>query len=502
MSQSIGDGDEDASREVVVLGAGFSRAVSALFRLTRELGTLALDAADVPADQRPAEGTGFEAWLSRIGEDQPYRSVEENLAARQLFVKMSAAIGQVLGESQRAALREGAPAWLDDLVSVLHARRSTVLSFNYDNVVECAVDGHCLTSHSDGRQHVTSHDIVDRLPPAPPTILPEELPVDAFPAGKLSFKETFPLPDRVADTFRLLKLHGSLSWYWAPDDTTGVTLQRWRSPGVFGAAWLDDEDERRRALPGRVPFIVPPTAMKSSYLTNLVAREIWGRARAALAEAQRLIVIGYSVPPEDQVAGGLFAETLGGRDVEVVIVDPCARAVKARLADLGVASSAKCFDKPSCVEDFTAWYRDDQAAAVVKSLREWARSADLGPDGVQGQVHVNWGRCQRPNCVGSGPVGHLGQVDTTGITTGDSAGDILVPLRGRGQKVTVDQTQVPDLLRLLSDNSAARRLVVQSTDRGTFPVIGYRICPSGFRPDGTPADSSQHLTLVPSGHPR
>jgi len=503
MPQSIEDGDEERCKEVMVLGAGFSRAISGHFPLTRELGPLALDVAKVPGDQRPAEGTGFEAWLSRIGEDQPYRSAEENLAARQLFVKMSAAIGRVLGESQHAALRDSAPAWLDDLVSVLHARRSTVISFNYDNVVECTVDGHCLTSHSDRRQHVKSHDIVDRLPPSPPAIFSEELPVDTLPGGKASFKGPLPLPDRVADTFRLLKLHGSLSWYWAPDDTTGVTLQRWRSPGVFGAAQPDDDDERRRALPGRVPFIVPPTATKSSYLTNLVARELWGRARAALAEAQRLIVIGYSVPPEDQVAGGLFAETIGGRDVEVVIADPCARTVKARLADLGVASLTKCFDKPSCVEDFTAWYRDDQATRIVEKLRGWVRSADLGPDRVQGQVDVNWGRCRRPSCMSSAPNGHLGPVDVAGIAVGASGSDLLIPLTsGTVFGRQINQTQTSMLLRLLSNNPAARRLVVQTQDKSTFPVISYRFSRSGFRPDGTPSDPSRHLTLVPSGHPR
>jgi len=61
-----------------------------------------------------------------------------------------------------------------------------------------------------------------------------------------------------------------------------------------------------------MPFIVPPTATKSSYLTNLVVRKIWARARAALAKAKRLIVIGYSIPPEDQVAAGMIVEALRG----------------------------------------------------------------------------------------------------------------------------------------------------------------------------------------------
>ncbi|MHB8296784.1 MAG: hypothetical protein ACYDH5_19665, partial [Acidimicrobiales bacterium] len=195
-------GQQQGARDVVLLGAGFSKAVSCQFPLIKELGQYALDEAAVPQHERPEEGTGFEAWLSRIGEDQPYRSVEENLAARRLFVQMSTAIAGVMRTRQRSALQKEPLEWLDDLISVLHARQATVVSFNYDNVVECAVDGRCP--------------------------------------------------------------------------------------------------------------IVPPTATKSSYLTNLVVREIWGRARTALAEAERLIVIGYSVPPEEQVASGMVADALRG----------------------------------------------------------------------------------------------------------------------------------------------------------------------------------------------
>ncbi len=251
------DGDEKgACREVVLLGAGFSKAVSDRFPLTIELGPLAFDVAGVPDRERPPEGTGFESWLSRIAEDQPYRSVEGNLGARQLFARMSGAIARVLVERQRAALLDDAPAWTDHMVSVLHARRSTVVTFNYDNVVECAVDGHCLTDSSDGiPRHVTSHDILDRLPPLPATLLSEELPVDWSPIYETVGRPPIMLPEarQVAETFRLLKLHGSLSWYWATDDTTGVTVQRWRSPGVFGEPFVDDEEEGDTLCPGAFP---------------------------------------------------------------------------------------------------------------------------------------------------------------------------------------------------------------------------------------------------------
>lgn len=487
-------------------------AVGSKFPLTEKLGQLALHDAGVPQHERPAEGTGFEAWLSRVGQDQPYRSVEENLAARRLFVQMSTAIAHVMRNQQILALQSAPPAWLDDLISVLHARQATVVSFNYDNVVECAVDGHCLMDWTGGGigRPVTSHDIVDRLPPLPPSILSEELPIE--PTLYDQVHELSPSPrrdaDQVARSLRLLKLHGSLSWYWSPDDETGVTLQRWRVPGTFGNPSLDDEEARLRALPGRVPFIVPPTATKSSYLTNLVVREIWSRARTALAEAERLIVIGYSVPPEDQVVSGMLAEALRGRDIEVIIVDRCVAHVEDRLRDLGVdPAGVQRFDGQSCVEEFACWYRDELARAVVASLRSWAAEVERGRTGdesserdnpgLQGQVHVEWGWGDLVNSREQYPaLRNDGVLDLNGIE--DSAGgeDLRVPLVALGTVRRIDQNQVPTLLRRLSVSDQVRRLVVQTVSGQDFPVLDYMVSQPSI------ADPSRHLTLVPSGHPR
>ena len=510
---------QQGARDVVLLGAGFSKAVSCQFPLIKDLGQYALDEAGIPQCERPEEGTGFEAWLSRIGEDQPYRSVEENLVARRLFVQMSTAIAGVMRTRQREALREEPLYWLDDLISILHARQATVLSFNYDNVVECAVDGHCLTDRTDGwnGRAVTSHDIVDRLPPLPPAILQEELPIEWTVGDQL--KDRPPSPrrdaDQVARSLRLLKLHGSLSWYWSPDDETGVTLHRWWPPGTFGDLLPEDEEARLRALPGRVPFIVPPTATKSSYLTNLVVREIWGRARTALAEAERLIVIGYSVPPEDQVASGMLADALRGREVEVAIVDPCVEQVKDRLRRLGVGRTAVSFGGPSCVEEFVGWYRDKQATAVVESLRDWADrsypgdvssergSLEHGNVGLEGQVHVDWGRCDGASRGRQGALlGHAYQVDLEALENPNAEGDLRVPVVAWGEPGTSDQSQVPTLLRRLSGAGQVRRLVVQVSDQD-FPVVDYVIGNPPWRDaQGDVFDPSNHLTLVPSGHPR
>jgi hypothetical protein len=510
-------GQEQDARDVVLLGAGFSKAVSCHFPLTKELGEEALDEARVPQKERPEKGTGFEAWLSRIGEDQPYRSVEENLAARGLFVRMSTAIASVMRRRQRSALENAPPAWLDEFLSVLHARQTTVVSFNYDNVIECVVDGHRLKDwSSDGGRDVTSDDIVDRLPPLPPSIVSEKQPIGpnwpCLPNGQpAGLSPLFSQDgDRVARSLRLLKLHGSLSWFWSPDDETGVTLQGWRTPGTFGCPSPDDEEVRRPVLPGRVPFIVPPTATKSRYLTNLVVREIWARARKALAKAERLIVIGYSVPPEDQVASGLLADALRRREVKVIVVDRCAAQVESRLRNLGIGRrEVSRFDGSSCVEEFVGWYRDEQAKAVVESLRVWGASTDLegcgtGGEsserdnlGLQDQVHVYWSRDKF-----AAPL-HLWPLDLNGLEVSAGGKDLRVRLADPNTPPTAEQAQVLlPLLRRLFGARQVRRLVVQDTSGQGFPVVDYTVSQPSSDLQGRIVGPSNDVILVPSGCPR
>lgn len=218
----------------MIVGAGFSHAVSARYPLTDELGKVALVRAGIPESERPADEARFEAWLSRLAEDQPYRSVEDNLRARARLVEMSKALTGALQEREADALAGATPPWLDDLIAVLHARQATVVSFNYDHVLECAVDRSHLPNNGPTigfRRHVSSDDILDRIPPKPPPTRGEIQ--DLVASQQLGVSRFLPswTGQQVADTFRLLKLHGSLSWYWSPDDPTGATLARWWVPG-------------------------------------------------------------------------------------------------------------------------------------------------------------------------------------------------------------------------------------------------------------------------------
>jgi hypothetical protein len=63
-------------------------------------------------------------------------------------------------------------------------------------------------------------------------------------------------------------------------------------------------------LPGRVPFVVPPSAVKSPYYRNPITREIWLQAAESLRQADRVFVVGYSLPPTDLTFAGMLTDAL------------------------------------------------------------------------------------------------------------------------------------------------------------------------------------------------
>src|SRR5436305_1640114 len=108
---------EAPAPEVLVLGAGFSRALSDAMPLTDSLGDLATASDGLAGDVRLRGHTSFangnfETWLSRLAEDQPDLLPEENYENRAMFHRLSRAIHNVLSARQEAVLGEAQPSWL------------------------------------------------------------------------------------------------------------------------------------------------------------------------------------------------------------------------------------------------------------------------------------------------------------------------------------------------------------------------------------------------------
>ncbi len=301
--------------EAFILGSGFSRAAHRSMPTLADLGVslretlLAspkysamlgdrvrrlLRGGHVPAGN-------VEMWLSSLADRQPFMSQPDASLNQALFQEISRQLIDLVAQPQEGFWLSS-PSWLHRLVRIWHRRRTSVVTFNYDTIVEQSM----IELDAPGADGDIVAAILTQLPRRAVTTAWGEVP---------------------SPTFRLLKLHGSLDWYWNPDDTSGDSLCR-LTPGVA-------EADARAALAGKIPFIVPPMATKGPFYSLGLVRQLWQDAADALRVADRIVVIGYSVPLTDLATTAMLSQE-ANPEAEWHIVDPQAAAVHERLAQLGI----------------------------------------------------------------------------------------------------------------------------------------------------------------------
>lgn len=377
---------ENDPRPVVILGAGFSKAVHDAFPVLSELAERVLPlikdhaapstrpmveelcrvvAASTLSEDSPV--VDFEGWLSRLALPQPHLTEAETFERRALFARTATAIRQVLLAAEERDFDPGSkpPRWSLELLRLLDVRQTTVITMNYDTIIErlaqCVIQPwrhpRMLPAEGDVYEHFDPADLFAGLPPTIPPPDMAALNPSAYGAA---------LSRRVPPTLRLLKLHGSLDWFASPDDTTGTTLIRWSDRRRLPS---EDPSGLSSHPPGRAPFIVPPDANKSAHLGNPLVREMWSVARAKLAQATSVTLVGYSLPVTDTTFGGLLADTLAGRLVRITVVDKCPDPVVTRLRALGLDPDAPECHGEKAIEEWTTKWVERQAEAVANDLR-------------------------------------------------------------------------------------------------------------------------------------
>jgi hypothetical protein len=81
----------------------------------------------------------------------------------------------------------------------------------------------------------------------------------------------------------------------------GDALYDTRQIGEWGVRSQTSFEQIRRMAPGLEVAMLPPTPTKLGMMANGMLRYLWLQAADAIAEADRIIVIGYSIPPSDRV---------------------------------------------------------------------------------------------------------------------------------------------------------------------------------------------------------
>lgn len=255
-----------------------------------------------------------EAWLTSLAAPQPFDSPSQRHRRRAAFLDVAELIASSITACERLALAADAPRWLKRLVTCWHYGTSTVLTFNYDTIVEATMLSLVLRG-ADATQS-------KRLERAIPRTATGGYP-PLFPRSGRRFAEQLD-----AGTLRLIKLHGSVNWWSRTSSNDVFSIVDGESVSAWGTA-----PDHRPPMTGLNPMIVPPIADKSGQYTNSTIETLWFEAAESLQKASTLILFGYSLPQTDTTTAALLAENLNP-EAAVVIVDRHPSDVAERLRTL------------------------------------------------------------------------------------------------------------------------------------------------------------------------
>lgn len=288
--------------DVFVLGAGFSRAISAEMPLLADLTEEIQANLSVPPAAL-ALGGNLELWLSYLAQPQPWLSESENLRNRAIALDISREVARLVEGRSRKARESPHPEWLRKLVWYWHERRAHVISLNYDVLVERA-----------------AWEIQEKPASSERISCSQLYPVSLMPAGARAGAVLSAGP---RDTFKLYKLHGSTNWFYSGRSS------------FFGEAivyapvtsWLVDsrlqkaEDDSLRHTSDKAPLIIPPLFDKVLYFEHESIRSLWAQAGVAVQEATRIYWLGYSLPQTDMALHMLFKTNARKQHVPLFVVN-------------------------------------------------------------------------------------------------------------------------------------------------------------------------------------
>lgn len=334
-------GQDGRVKKVVVLGAGFSRAISDHMPLMADLKTQFVNRLGLRGTVFAPFGGDVEAWLAYLASDQPWLGDSENLGNRALFSKSIDVLYDVIINAQEQA-EQVEPSWLDRMAWQWSHENVIVLTFNYDTLLETAF------------QRVGWARAASAFYAAPLT--------ERYPVGSSRMLSASP-PSRNVPT--VLKLHGSVNW-WHGGSHAPLTEQMVYHPHPNAQARSEP------LFADLQPFLVPPTSIKNGYYGRSGLVTQWRLAAEALRAADQVDVVGYSFPASDLPTRTFLSSTMRP-DARIRVIDPYLRD--------GVAKEALPGREPVLFSQDAQTFAGEQAGTRISA---WHTQEDGG----QGLVHI------------------------------------------------------------------------------------------------------------------
>ena len=277
-------------RDAFLLGAGFSKAIFPDMPTMDELFEKLKPSVDTEygvsreAYEYACRFDKVETLLSYYAVPSPSDDHIEVLRKRIVTARLEQRIGAVLqcreGHMDRLAPSSSAKL-VGRLVEKWTEQQNHVLTANYDTLVEQLAG-------------VLSDTQAVDLYPIP--VVPSQAIEGYNPEGKITYSKAL----------KLYKLHGSVSWYTSQGESNSDPIYGCLDFGV------EPDSSPEKLLGDKRRFIAPPVHDKSTLLNHEHMRNLWRQAKNnALALADRLYVIGYSLPETDMAMRTLLWESRG-----------------------------------------------------------------------------------------------------------------------------------------------------------------------------------------------
>ena len=299
-------------RDVFILGAGFSNAISTQMPTMNELTLAVSELIDnselsLPPPLRATEHGGqeleknIELWMTYLSQEQPWLHESFNQYNLALATRIRRYIRDIIEKSTIKSM-ESYSEWLESLIEQWNLRRATVITLNYDTLVERAASQLTNSKINSGRGISPSQ----MYPPYFSNIRSRIVPI--IGANPLA-------------TFTYLKLHGSVNWHYSGrEEFYGETLF-YSEVSPWGPKQYDFEKESRLSAEDKETLIIPPVAEKTTFFNNETVRRLWQEGSDYLVGATRVFVIGYSLPMSDLGMRFFLKRSLPIQDSPWYIVD-------------------------------------------------------------------------------------------------------------------------------------------------------------------------------------
>lgn len=303
---------------VLVLGAGFSKAFADAMPLLKDIADYFLNIAkplrqgfersqgqgfyspiqelltllEEPYQTLLQQPESFELLLTYLSQEQPWKREPDILRDRALFASIAEHLGVYLEKCQEIAFMEACtkqlgsgesslriPNWLSKLSEYLIKNKIHVITFNYDMVIEWALLCIPLANGKNPASYVDAEIYGLRL-------------------SLLEACEGKPFSKFVPQSFKLIKLHGSINWFYSGSPSGEVYYYPIRQTPTIKPS--------PDSIRGKQRFIIPPIWDKTAFYGHNTIHSLWRDAKFYLEQADEIFCIGYSMPLTDLTTRMLF----------------------------------------------------------------------------------------------------------------------------------------------------------------------------------------------------